>query len=115
MKTTLIRKARIRTMDAERRDHACADLLIRGQTIAAIGPDLDRLHPQVDRVIEAEGMLAMPGLINAHVHSPANFMRGTLEGLPLELFMLYEVPPSPSARQASAWPISAPCWARWKC
>jgi 5-methylthioadenosine/S-adenosylhomocysteine deaminase len=35
----------------------------------------------------------MPGLINAHVHSPANFMRGALEGLPLEIFMLYEVPP----------------------
>ena len=35
----------------------------------------------------------MPGLINAHFHSPANFQRGTLEGAPLEIFMLHEVPP----------------------
>ena len=35
----------------------------------------------------------MPGLINAHFHSPGNLMKGALPGLPLELFMLYEVPP----------------------
>ena len=102
--TTLIRKARIRTMDAQRTDHACADILVQGQVIAAIGPDLEQSYPGPHRVIEAEGMLALPGLINAHVHSPANFMRGTLEGLPLELFMLYEVPPlserPPSKRMA---------------
>jgi 5-methylthioadenosine/S-adenosylhomocysteine deaminase len=46
-----------------------------------------------ESVRDAEGMLAMPGLINAHFHSPANLMRGTLDGLPLEVFMLYEVPP----------------------
>ena len=44
-------------------------------------------------MIEAEGLLAMPGLINAHFHSPGNLMKGCLPGLPLELFMLYEVPP----------------------
>jgi 5-methylthioadenosine/S-adenosylhomocysteine deaminase len=35
----------------------------------------------------------MPGLVNAHVHSPGNFVRGSLDNLPLEIFMLYEVPP----------------------
>jgi cytosine/adenosine deaminase-related metal-dependent hydrolase len=35
----------------------------------------------------------MPGLINAHFHSSGNLMKGALPGLPLELFMLYEVPP----------------------
>ncbi|MCB1714912.1 MAG: amidohydrolase family protein [Candidatus Competibacteraceae bacterium] len=35
----------------------------------------------------------MPALINAHFHSPGNLMKGCLNGLPLELFMLYEVPP----------------------
>ena len=35
----------------------------------------------------------MPGLINAHFHSPGNLMKGCLDGMPLELFMLHEVPP----------------------
>jgi hypothetical protein len=35
----------------------------------------------------------MPGLINAHLHSPANLLKGAMRDMPLELFMLYEVPP----------------------
>ena len=35
----------------------------------------------------------MPGLINGHFHSPGNLMKGALAGTPLEIFMLYEVPP----------------------
>src|SRR5207244_12934340 len=44
-------------------------------------------------VIDAAGLLAMPGLVNAHFHSSGTFNRGLVDNLPLELFMLYEVPP----------------------
>jgi 5-methylthioadenosine/S-adenosylhomocysteine deaminase len=44
-------------------------------------------------VIEASGMLAMPGLVNGHLHSSGLFHRGSIQNLPLELFMLWEVPP----------------------
>jgi 5-methylthioadenosine/S-adenosylhomocysteine deaminase len=103
MTRTLIRNARVLTMDGAGTEHAGADILIERTQIAAIGPDLSHM-PEADgaRIIEAAGMLAMPGLINAHLHSPASLQRGTLDGLPLELFMLYEVPPlarrPPSAR-----------------
>jgi 5-methylthioadenosine/S-adenosylhomocysteine deaminase len=90
MRRVLIRRARVLTFDSAGTEHLSADILIEGTKIAAIGPALAAAGAEV---IEAEGMLAMPGLINAHLHSPANFQRGTLEGLPLELFMLYEVPP----------------------
>lgn len=43
--------------------------------------------------IDCRGLLAIPGLINGHFHSSTNLMKGRLEGLPLELFMLHEVPP----------------------
>lgn len=90
----LIKGAHILTMDDDDTEYGCADILIEGTRIAAIGPDLPAPPAAADlRVIEAGGMLAMPGLINAHVHSPANFQKGTLDGMPLELFMLYEVPP----------------------
>ncbi len=44
-------------------------------------------------MIEAAGSLAMPGLVNAHFHSSGTFNRGLVDNLPLELFMLYELPP----------------------
>ncbi|MEM7568123.1 MAG: amidohydrolase family protein, partial [Pseudomonadota bacterium] len=66
------------------------DILIRNGVIADIGAVAD---PGGVRVLRADGCLAIPGLVNAHLHSPGNFMRGTLDGLPLELFMLREVPP----------------------
>lgn len=91
---TLIADARILTMDGQDREHDRADILVDGQIIAAIGPGLrDTAAAAGATIVAARGMLALPGLINAHLHSPASLQRGSLDGLPLELFMLYEVPP----------------------
>ncbi len=88
----LVRDARVLTMDDARREWPRADIVMADGAIEAVGPDAGRGRT-FDRVIDAAGMLAMPGLVNAHFHSPGNLARGTLPGLPLELFMLYEVPP----------------------
>jgi len=89
----LIKNARILTMDDDLTEYDCADILVQGSKISAVGPNLAR-PPELElRVIDASGKLAMPGLVNGHVHSPGNFVRGTLDNLPLEIFMLYEVPP----------------------
>lgn len=90
----LIRNARILTLDDNFSEYDRADILVRGSKIESIGPDLPVPENESDlRIINASGKLAMPGLINAHVHTPGNFARGTLDNLPLEIFMLYEVPP----------------------
>jgi cytosine/adenosine deaminase-related metal-dependent hydrolase len=89
----LIRSARVLTLDAEDREWPRADIIVADGRIAAIGPDAGKNAAPAARVIEGDGMLAMPGLINAHFHSPGTLMKGSLDGLPLELFMLYEVPP----------------------
>lgn len=92
MSSLLIRNARVLTLDEADREWPRADIAIEGGLISAIGPQI--AHKQsYERVIEAEGLLAMPGLVNAHFHSSGNLMKGCLPGLPLELFMLYEVPP----------------------
>ena len=87
----LIEGARVLSLDAHDREWACADILVSDGRIEAIGPGL--AVPAGTPRLDAHGLLAMPGLINAHFHSPGNLMRGQLDGLPLELFMLYEVPP----------------------
>ena len=91
MARTLIRNARVLTQDDCDREHACADILVDGPFIAAIGPDL--AADGATRVIDARGKLVMPGLINGHFHSPGNMLCGALTDMPLELFMLFEVPP----------------------
>lgn len=89
---TLIRNAHVLTLDEHDTEHARADILIDGSTIAAIGPGpLPGANGAT--IIEAAGKLAMPGLVNGHFHSQANMLAGALANRPLELFMLFEVPP----------------------
>lgn len=91
-----IRQARLLCLDDPDSRYDEADVLIVDGQIAAIGPDLDAQVPAGAQVIEGRGLLAMPGLINAHFHSPGNFLKGQLDSYPLEIFMLYEVPPMAS-------------------
>jgi 5-methylthioadenosine/S-adenosylhomocysteine deaminase len=88
----LISNARILAFDAQDREWSEADILVAQRRILAVGPG-PCPEPAPARVIEARGMLAMPGLINAHFHSPGNLLRGMVDCLPPEVFMLYEAPP----------------------
>jgi len=91
---TVIRNARVLTLDPRGAEHLDADIVIDGGRIIAVGPGAGAGVTEAGtRFVEARGLLAMPGLINGHFHSPGNFMKGALANTPLELFMLYEVPP----------------------
>lgn len=71
------------------------DVLVDADRISAIGVSL--APPAGTRVIDGEGHhLLVPGLINAHFHSPANHLKGSVRSLPLELFMLLESPADPA-------------------
>jgi 5-methylthioadenosine/S-adenosylhomocysteine deaminase len=92
--TLLIRHARILTMDDAFTEYTRADILVEGSKIVQIGENLPMTGDRDGlRVIDGSGKLAMPGLVNGHIHSPGNFMKGALDDYPLEIFMLYEVPP----------------------
>ncbi len=41
----------------------------------------------IGKRISGRGLLAMPGLINAHAHSPENYLKGMAEKVPLELWL----------------------------
>ncbi len=70
-KTTrlLIRNATILSMDAEVGNLRQGSMLVEGKCIAAIAPDLNR---NIDlagvEVIDAAGMIALPGFVDAHRH-----------------------------------------------
>ncbi|GAA3412570.1 amidohydrolase [Paenibacillus hodogayensis] len=78
MKRTLIKGATVLTMTDE--TPFTGDLLLDGEHIAAIRPNIDA---DADEVIWAEGMIAMPGLINAHQHTPMSLLRGFSDDLKL--------------------------------
>lgn len=92
MSATTIRGARLLDLDAPGAMRGPVDIAVRDGRIASIAPAGER-PPAPGEVIDARGWLAMPGLVNAHVHSSGAFNRGLVDNLPLELFMLYELPP----------------------
>ena len=65
------------TMDADRRVIADAAIAIDGQRIAAVGKtaDLAARHPDAER-LPGRGMVALPGLIDAHAHADQSLLRG---------------------------------------
>jgi len=85
MSTILIQNALIlQVTAAEATVLSGHDLLIEGNRFAAIVPagQIDPTHGQT--VIDAAGMLAMPGLINTHAHAPMVIFRGLAEDVTLE-------------------------------
>ena len=73
MTRKIIRGASIVSMDARLGDFAKGDILIEDDRIAAIGAKLEAPGAVV---IDAAGMIAIPGLINAHMHTWQTGLRG---------------------------------------
>jgi len=46
-------------------------------------------HPSALEIIDGRNLLAIPGLISAHTHSPENYMRGATERMPLEPWLVW--------------------------
>ncbi|MBX3383809.1 MAG: imidazolonepropionase [Phycisphaeraceae bacterium] len=76
---TLIKGARVLTLRGSRRRRGtafgdlgvlpCADVLIEGETIAAVGPHITADQGPSTTVIEARGRVLMPGFVDCHTHA----------------------------------------------
>jgi 5-methylthioadenosine/S-adenosylhomocysteine deaminase len=60
------------------------DIAITGNRISAITPTDDIDREQAREVVDATGMLAIPGLINCHAHAPMVLFRGLAEDVSIE-------------------------------
>ena len=86
---TLIRNPLIVTMNDSGDIIEKGAIVIDGNRLSYVGP-LDWLpRDSLERTIEADRMIAMPGMVNAHCHSPANLVRGMMPGKPLEIWRAY--------------------------
>lgn len=101
MSDTLFRGVLVYDADAEGGFRGPTDVLVRGNVIHAVGAAPPVLVEQAEIVEGGGHHLLLPGLINAHFHSPANHLKGSFPGLPLELFMLYESPGDPGLRPSA--------------
>ena len=80
--SVLFRNVRVFSATAPGGSTGPTDVLVEGATIAAIGDDVVRAAPPGAAIVEGRHHLLMPGLINAHFHSPVNHMKGALPSLP---------------------------------
>ena len=90
----LIRGATVLTVDPALGDFACADVLVEGSKIAAVGPDLDATGAEV---VDARGMIVTPGFVDTHHHQFETALRSFLadailinDGKPHGVFNYYE-------------------------
>jgi 5-methylthioadenosine/S-adenosylhomocysteine deaminase len=82
MSSTIIRNVRILTVSrnpATASYYPRGEIRIDGNVVTEIG---ETVRPEADRIIDGEGMLAMPGLINGHNHFEQSFMNGTVRLYP---------------------------------
>ncbi len=90
----VVRNALLLDLDAPGAVRGPLDIEVDAGRIVRVAPTgTARRGAAPGDVIDADRMLAIPGLVNAHLHSTGLFNRGVLANLPLEHFMLWEVPP----------------------
>lgn len=86
---TLLTNAIILTMDGQFRHFENGAVAVRGDSIAAVGPE-EEITSQYNaaQVIDCGGKLLMPGMINAHTHVPMTLLRGLADDLRLDVWLM---------------------------
>jgi len=80
----LIKNAAVVTMDDNGTVLPKADMLIRGAEIVGLWPAGSRpVEANAEQTLEAEGLVAMPGMVNAHTHCAMTLLRGYADDMPL--------------------------------
>ncbi|MFB3881484.1 MAG: amidohydrolase [Armatimonadota bacterium] len=83
MQSWLIQNATVVTMDDDHRLLPNADIAIAGASISGIYPAGQAPPAGQRQTIDAAGMVALPGLINAHTHCAMTLLRGYADDMPL--------------------------------
>jgi 5-methylthioadenosine/S-adenosylhomocysteine deaminase len=66
--------------------HSGQDIWVKDQRIESILPSGEREPGPGDTIVSAEGMMAIPGLINTHAHIPMVLFRELVNDVPVEVW-----------------------------
>jgi len=79
----LVSNGTVLTMDPDGRQIKNGAVAIKEEKIISVGPADDFSTWRASRVIDADGGIIMPGLVNTHTHLPMSLFRGLADDLPL--------------------------------
>jgi len=91
---TLITNGIVLTMDADGRIIENGSVAIKDSKIVWLGRARETDHARADAVIDANGGIIMPGLINTHTHVPMTIFRGLADDLPLDVWLNQHIFPA---------------------
>ncbi|MFZ5809406.1 MAG: amidohydrolase family protein [Chloroflexota bacterium] len=85
----LLTNAIVLTMDDTLSMYEPGAVVIQGDSIFAVGEQTSILnHFSASTVIDCQGKVIMPGLVNAHTHVPMTLLRGLADDLRLDVWLL---------------------------
>ncbi|MGD9093262.1 MAG: amidohydrolase [Anaerolineales bacterium] len=85
----LLTNAIVLTMDENLNQYEPGAVAIQGKNILDVGHDSEMQNKyQGNQLIDCEGKILMPGLINAHTHVPMTLLRGLADDLRLDVWLL---------------------------
>ena len=86
---TLFINALVLTMDENFTQHFPGAVAVRGDSIIAVGnEDEMRRDYSAQEVVDCNGKVLMPGLVNAHTHVPMTLLRGLADDLRLDVWLM---------------------------
>lgn len=65
--------------------------MVEDGRISNIGSQISIESQSIEEVVDASGKLVLPGLINAHTHSYGGLLKGLVDNVPLDIYMLYAI------------------------
>lgn len=81
---TLLSGGVVVTCDVDHTIYPAGDVVLDGDRISYVGPGYSG---ECDRRVDASGYMVMPGLVNAHTHSPMTLFRGLADDVDLQVFL----------------------------
>ncbi len=90
MEDLVIKNAKILTMNKNSDILNNSWISVKGNLISGIG---NMEAPKAKKMIDCNGKLVMPGLINVHTHASMNLLRGVADDLPLQEWLFNHIFP----------------------
>ncbi len=87
--TQILKNAIVLTMDEAYDIYEPGAIAINGDTILAVGLEDSILNQYTsDNIVNCQGKILMPGLVNTHTHVPMTLLRGLADDLRLDVWLM---------------------------